>query len=69
MRYVRARLETEYQEMTYRIFVTDYFKGLGRFNGERYADIIAQVHKPVETRNADEIISDIKFKLSQLGGE
>jgi hypothetical protein len=55
--------------MTYRIFVTDYFKGLGRFNGERYADIIAQVHKPVETRNADEIISDIKFKLSQLGGE
>lgn len=69
MRYVKARLDTEYQDITYRIFVTEYLKGLGRFGGKTYRDAIAEYYKPVETRTADEIIGGIKNKLSQLGGE
>lgn len=69
MRYVMARLETDYQSMAYRIFVTDYLKGIGRFDGRRYIETITDVHKPVETRTSDEIIDNIKGKLSKFGGE
>lgn len=69
MRYVMAQYETSFQSMTYRIFVTDYLKGIGRFDGRRYIEAITDVHKPVDTRTSDEIISGIKGKLSQLGGE
>ncbi len=68
MRYVKARLDTEYQDMTYRIFVTEYLKELGRFDGRTYRDVIAEYYEPIETRTADEIIGGIKNKLSQLGG-
>jgi hypothetical protein len=69
MRYVMAQYETSFQSMTYRIFVTDYLKGIGRFDGRRYIETITDIHKPIETRTSDEIITDIKGKISQLGGE
>ena len=69
MRYVMARFESEFQLVTYRIFISDYLKGLGRFDGQRYIEVIANLHKPVETRTADEIINGIKGKLSMFGGE
>lgn len=69
MRYVMARIESEVNCQTYRIFVTDYLKGIGRFQGQRYIEYLADLKKPVETRSSEEIISNIKTKLSQLGGE
>ena len=69
MRYVKARIESEVNCQTYRIFVTDYLKGIGRFQDPRYIEYLADLKKPVETRSSEEIISNIKTKLSQLGGE
>lgn len=69
MRYVMARIESEVNCQTYRIFVTDYLKGIGRFQDPRYIEYLADLKKPVETRSSEEIISSIKTKLSQLGGE
>ena len=69
MRYVRAKLEEELRVVTYRIFVTDYLKGIGRFDGERYIDSVKSALKPVETRSSDEIIDNIRSKLSRLGGD
>jgi len=69
MRYVRARFEKEFRDLTYRVFVTDYLKGIGRFDGQRYLDAVNSALKPVETRSADEIIDNIRSKLSQLGGD
>lgn len=67
MRYVMARFESEFQQTTYRIFVTDYLQALGRFQGPRYKEVIDGVHQPIETRSSEEIISDIKGKLLKLG--
>lgn len=69
MRYVTARIESELNCQTYRIFVTDYLKGIGRFQGQRYIEYLADLKKPIETRSSDEIIGNIKNKLSQFGGE
>lgn len=69
MRYVMARIETDVKCQTYRVFVTDYLKGIGRFQGPRYIERLADLKKPIETRSSDEIIDNIKNKLSQLGGE
>jgi len=69
MRYVKARSESELNCQTYRIFVTDYLKGIGRFQGQRYIEYLADLKKPIETRSSDEIIDNIKNKLSQFGGE
>lgn len=69
MRYVKARIESEINCQTYRIFVTDYLKGIGRFQGPRYIEHLADLKKPIETRSSDEIIDNIKNKLSQFGGE
>lgn len=63
-----AKFESEFQQTAYRIFVTDYLKGIGRFQGRHYRDVLADLHRPVETRTADEVISDIKDKLSKFGG-
>jgi len=69
MRYVKARVDTEFRELTYRIFVTDYLKGIGRFNGgPRYAEAITNSKQPIETRSSEEIIDSISEKLSRLGG-
>lgn len=68
MRYVMAKFETEFQQTAYRIFVTKYLKEIGRFQGRTYAEVLDDLHKPIETRTADEIITDIKGKLSTFGG-
>ena len=67
MRYVMARWETEYQNITYRIFVTDYLKAIGRFDGDSYKNLLANLHKPIETRTSDEIVKDMKNKLKKYG--
>lgn len=66
MRYVIARFKQEYREDAYRIYVTDSLKLIGRID-QRYYDFIKP--EPVETRTADEIISNIKGKLIKLGGD
>jgi hypothetical protein len=64
-----ARIESDLNCQTYRIFVTDYLKSIGRFRGPRYIEYLADLKKPVETRTGNEIIDHIKDKLSQFGGE
>lgn len=68
MRYVMAKFETEFQQTAYRIFVTKYLKEIGRFQGRTYAEVLDDLHKPVETRTADEIISHVKDSLSAFRG-
>ena len=68
MRYVMARFESEFQQSAYRIFVTEYLKVIGRFEGQSYRDVLSNFHKPIETRTSEEIISDIKDKLDKFGG-
>ena len=54
------------EEKAYRIYVTDALYYLGGLN-MRFADIIKpQVH---ETRSANEIIDNLKAKLSKEGGK
>lgn len=66
LRYVESRLDENRREFAYRIFVTDC---LGHLVGakNRYYDMVTD--KPVETRTADEIISNISNKLEKIGGE
>lgn len=64
-----ARIDNEIQTVAYRIFVTDSLKAIGRFDGMRYADYIADLHKPADNRTADDIIDNVKDKLNKMGGE
>lgn len=59
---VSAFLEYKKEEL-YRAYITDALKAMGNLN-VRYMDYF----KPIETRTADEIISGISGKLSNLGG-
>lgn len=66
MRYAKARLEQEKREFAYRIFLSDCIGHLVGLN-VRYVDLIDQ--KPVETRTAEQIKTDICAKLAKIGGE
>ena len=66
MRYVQARFKQADRDFAYRIYVTDALKIIGRID-QRYYDFIKP--RVVETRTADEIISNIKEKLIKLGGD
>lgn len=67
MRYVKARLEIEYRELTYRIYVTETLKHLARLN-IGYSELLERVSTPqkVETRTAEEVIDHIKQGLEKL---
>lgn len=65
MRYFSARVVQHNHEELYRIYVTDSLKIIGRID-QRYYDFIRPAK--VETRTADEIISNIKEKLMKAGG-
>ena len=54
------------EEKSYRIYVTDALYYLARLN-TRYADAIKP--QKVETRTANEIISDLSAKLNKMGKE
>ena len=75
MRYVKARIEQENLDKTYRIYVTDSLKMIaentaipngGKVFSKRYAEFTEK--KPEETRSSDEIIDSIQGKLQRLGG-
>lgn len=64
------------REEAYQVYCTDALKAVVRntanlAGGEtmrmRFADIISS--KPVDNRSSDEIIDDLKSKISMLGGE
>lgn len=73
MRYVLARFESEFQTKAYRIFVTDYLKSLGRFQGQRYYDVLATLQNRVTSngkeKTSEEIITNVKQKLTRIGGD
>lgn len=71
MRYVMARYAQQVETDAYRVYVTDALKVItsnivNGFGGaeisERYYDM---VHRKIETRSSDEIISGIKDKLEK----
>ena len=71
MRYVMSRYAQQVETDAYRVYVTDVLKVItsnivNGFGGaeinERYYDMI---HRHVETRSSDEIISGIKGKLKE----
>lgn len=74
MRYVASRLKQHAEEVAYRIYVTDGLKAISGNTGrsisqgtemtKRYYDVLTTAKKPPENRTAEEIISDIKRKLS-----
>ena len=64
---VSAFLEYKKDEL-YRVYVTDSLKHLARLD-TRYADIIKDFGKPKETRTAEDIISGIRSKITELGGD
>ena len=66
MRYLKARYEQNQREWAYRIYVTDALKSFFGLD-LRYADLF--VPQKVETRTAEEIISNISEGLAKLGGE
>lgn len=59
MRYVDARIEQEYRDSAYRIYVTDslYGRAINQHPSKRYVDIIN--HKPEDDRSGDEIAMEI----------
>ena len=74
MRYVKAKIEKETLDKTYRIYVTDSLKMISentaKFAGgnalsKRYVDFITK--QTVETRTGEEIIDTIQDKLRKLG--
>ena len=67
MRYVRARIDLDYREMTYRIYVTESLKRLTRLNKGYYEFLEEYEHpKKVETRTAEEVVDHIKQGLAKL---
>lgn len=64
-----ARFKRDQKEKAYRIYVTDVLQAICNKNAEvtqRYADLIKE---PVsEARTSEEIITNIKDKLKNLGG-
>lgn len=68
MRYVLARFQSEFETKAYRIFVTQYLKGIGRFEGASYNDFLSNIYKPKKEYTSDEVIDNIRHKITQLGG-
>ena len=67
MRYVRARIDLDYREMTYRIYVTESLKRLTRLNKGYYEFLEEYEHqKQVVTRTAEEVVDHIKQGLAKL---
>lgn len=70
MRYVVSRLNEKNREMAYRIYLTDslHLYAQNKYLPERWCDLI---NNKVERddRTADEVISDLKSKLKNMGGE
>jgi hypothetical protein len=70
MCYLIARFKQQQKDETYRIYVTDsmFYQSDNKRLNTRYYDLI---NKKVETRNANEIISDVlnKAGLKVVKGE
>lgn len=73
MRYVIESYKKEIALLTYRIYISDSLKCLGRLDGKRYYDIydeilrsekISNINPEEESKN---IINDIKNKLRKMG--
>lgn len=62
MRYVLAKREEKTRAEIYRIYVTDCLRALiNNDSNPRYIDLIKP--QPIETKTADEIVTDVKNKL------
>lgn len=61
MRYFVSRLKQDTEERIYRIYVTDslFYHAQNKTPAHRYYDLL---HPKVETKSADEIISDVLAK-------
>ena len=59
MRYVGARLESEYRAEAYRIYVTDSLQGIpqNKYNTQRYINLVSP--KPVKKGDGDKIALDV----------
>lgn len=70
MRYVVSRLNEKNREMAYRIYVTDslFLRAQNKAFSERWYSIINDEHEHDE-RTGEQVISDMKEKLKQMGGE
>lgn len=62
MRYVEARVEQNYRDEAYRIYVTDSLQNIPqeKYLSKRYYDIICPIQ---DNRSGDEIAADVINKL------
>lgn len=67
MRYVESECIHEWKDSTYRFYVTDALKAIGRLNGQRYYDIVDLT--PPDTRTSEEVVGHISNMLDKLGKE
>ena len=63
MRYVQGRIQKDFDEWAYRIYVTDSLKAIGHLD-KRYYDLIDRT--PVDTRTESEVIAHISDCLNRL---
>lgn len=76
MRYVLARLKQYQRDETYRFYVSDVLKAVATNTagiGDERMTVNTSLHEilaptPTETRTADEVIADLRQKISKIGG-
>ena len=61
MRYVNARVEEEYRDMTYRFYMTDtlYYYCRSKSLQKRYSDLLAEGRQNQDLRSGEEIALDV----------
>jgi hypothetical protein len=73
MRYVIESYKKEIALLTYRIYISDSLKCLGRLDGKRYYDIYNEILRSEKISNinpeeeSENIINNIKNKLRKMG--
>lgn len=63
MRYVQGRIQKDFDDWAYRIYISDAIKTLGHLN-VRYFDLIDRT--PADTRTQEEVVDHISECLSKL---
>ncbi len=73
MRYVIESYKKEIALLTYRIYISDSLKCLGRLDGKRYYDIYNEILRSEKISNinpekeSENIINNIKNRLRKMG--
>lgn len=73
MRYVIESYKKEIALLTYRIYISDSLKCIGRLDGKRYYDIYNEILRSEKISNinpekeSENIINNIKNKLRKMG--